>query len=70
MAEHHGAQKPGNSSGPRPVVIERQKVAKERAAPRVRSSTVQNEMRGSLGRVYAGPARRILDSVNPREIRA
>ena len=33
---------------------------------RVRSWTVQNEMRGVLGRVSAG---RILDSANPREIR-
>ena len=50
-------QKPGNSPGPRPEVVERQKV---------RSWTVQNEMRGVLGRVSAG---RILDSANPREIR-
>ena len=34
-----------------------------------RSWTVQNEMRGVLGRVSAGAAGRILDSANPREIR-
>ena len=30
---------------------------------------VQNEMRGVLGRVSTGAARRILSSANPREIR-
>ena len=37
---------------------------------RVRSFTVQNEMRDVLGRVSAGAAERILDSANPKEIRA
>ena len=37
---------------------------------RVRSWTVQNEMRGVLGRVSTGTAGRILDSANPEEIRA
>ena len=53
-------QKPGNSPGYQPEVIERQ---------RVHSWTVQNEMRGVLGRVSTGAAGRILDSANPREIR-
>ena len=61
-------QKPGNSPGSGPEVIERQRVAKEWAAQRVRSWTVQNEMRSVLGRVSTGAARRILDSTNPREI--
>ena len=61
-------QKLGNSPGPGPEVVERQKIAKERAAQRARSWTVQNEMRSVLGRVYASVARRILDSTNPREI--
>ena len=39
-------QMPGNSQGPGPVVVERPKTDKERAAQRVRSWTVQNEMRG------------------------
>ena len=39
-------QKPGNSTGPGTEVVERQQIAKERAAQRVRSWTVQNEMRG------------------------
>ena len=34
-----------------------------------RSWTVQNEMRGVLGRVSAGTAGRILDSANPRKIK-
>ena len=62
-------QKPGNSPGPGPEVVKRQRVAKEHAAQRVRSWTMQNEMRGVLGRVSAGAAERILDSANPREIR-
>ena len=53
----------GNSSEPGPEIVKRQRVAKERAA---QSWTVQNEIRGVLGRVYAG---RALDSANPREIR-
>ena len=63
-------QKPGNSPRPGPEVVERQKIAQERAMQRVRSWTVQNEMRGVLGRVLTGAAERILDSANPREIRA
>ena len=59
-------QNPGNFPGPKPEVVKRHRVAKERAEKRVRSWTVQNEMRGALGRVSAGAARRILDSVNSR----
>ena len=62
-------QKPSNSPGSGPEVVEKHRVAKERAAQIVRSWTVQNEMRGVLGRVSAGAAGRILDSTNPREIR-
>ena len=62
-------QKPGNSPGSGPEVVKRQRVAKERAAQRVRSWTVQNEMRDVLGRVSAGAAGRILNSANPREVR-
>ena len=36
---------------------------------RVHSWTVQNEMRGVLGRVFAVVAGRALDSVDPRKIR-
>ena len=61
-------QKQGNFPGPGPEVVERQRVAKEQAAQRVRSWTVQNEIRGVLGRVSARAAGRILDSANPREI--
>ena len=61
-------QKPGNSPGSGPEVVQRQRVAKKRAAQRVRCWTVQNEMRDVLGRVFAGAAGRILDSANPEEI--
>ena len=64
MVEDLGAPAPG------PEVVERQRVAKERAAQRVRSWTVQNEMRCVLGRLSAGAAGRILDSANPRKVRA
>ena len=63
-------KKPGNSPRPGPEVVKRQRVAKERAAQRVCSWTVQNEMRGVLGRVSAGAAGRILNFANPKEIRA
>ena len=68
MAEDHGTQNPDNSPGPGPEVVERQKIAQERTAQRDRSWTMQNEMRGVLGRVFARAAGRILDSANPREI--
>ena len=61
-------QKPGNSPGPGPEVVERHKTAKERATQRVRSWTVQNEMKGVLGRVSASAARRVLDFTNPGEV--
>ena len=61
-------QKPSNYPGPGQDVVKRQKVAKERAAQRIRSWTVQNEMTVVLGRVSAGAAERI-DSANPKEIR-
>ena len=63
-------EKPGNSPRPGPEVVERQKIAKERAMQRVRSWTVQNEMRGVLGRVSASATRRIFDSAISREIEA
>ena len=63
-------RKPGNSAGPGPEVAKRQKTAKKRATQRVRSWTVQNEMRRVLGRVFASAAGRILDSANPRKIGA
>ena len=62
-------QKPGNSPGSGPEVVEGPRVAKERAAQRVRSWTVQNEMRDVLGRVSTGAAGRILNSANSREVR-
>ena len=63
-------QKPGNSLRPGPEIVKRQRVARERAAQRVRSWTVQNEMRSVLERVSAGAAGRIFDSAYPREVRA
>ena len=62
-------QKPGNSPRSGPEVVERQRVAKEQAAQRVRSWAVQNEMRGVMGRMSAGAGGRIPNSANPREIR-
>ena len=63
-------QKFGSSPGSGPEVKQRQKTAKEQAMQRVRSWTVQNEMKDVLGRVSASAARRIFDSANSREIGA
>ena len=63
-------QKPGNSAGPGPEVVKTQRIAKEPVPQRVRSWTVQNEMRGVLERVSTGDAGRALNSANPRKIRA
>ena len=63
-------QKPDNSSGSEPEIVERPRVAKDRATPTVRSWTVQNEMSGVLGRVSEGAAERVLDSANSEEISA
>ena len=46
-----------------------QRVAKEQAVQRVRSWTVQNEMRDVLGQVSTGAAGKIIGCVNPKEIR-
>ena len=40
-----------NFQEPGPEVVERQRVVKKRAAQRVRSWTVKNEMRGGLSRM-------------------
>ena len=63
-------QQLGNSPGPGPKVVERQRVAKEQAAPRFGNWTVQSEMKGVLGRVFAGTAGRILVSANSEETKA
>ena len=49
-------QKPGNSPGLGPEVVERRRVAKERAVQRVRSWAVQNEMRGVLEQMSTSTA--------------
>ena len=63
-------QKLGNSSATGPEVVNRQKIAKERAAQRVRSWAAQNETRGVLGRVSADAAVKILNFSNYKLIRA
>ena len=63
-------QKPSNCPRPALEVVERQRVVKERATQRVRSRTVQNDIRGVLERVSACAAGRILNSANPEEIGA
>ena len=64
MAEDHGA----SEAGQLPRVWTRGRKETE-SRQRVRSWTVQNEMRSALGQVSAGAAGRILDSANPTEIR-
>ena len=78
MAEDHGSPEAGQlprawTKGCRKTQRQkdqRQKIAKERATQRVRTWTVQNEMRSVLGRVSASAARRIFDSANSTEIGA
>ena len=50
------SQKSDNSPDPGPKIVKRQRVAKEREAPSIRSWTVKNEMRDNLGRMFAGAA--------------
>ena len=64
MADDHGAPEAGKLLR---VWTRGRRVTESRQ--RVRSWTVQNEMRDVVGRVSAGAAGRILDSANPREIR-
>ena len=59
-------QKPGNSPGPGPEVVETE--SRQRASS-TESEAIQCRMRCVLGRESAGTAGRILDSANPREIR-
>ena len=63
-------QKLSNSPEPGPKIVQKRRVAKEQAVQNVRSWTVQNEMRGAVGRVSAGASGRIVNSANPRVIRA
>ena len=69
MAEDHGAPEAEQLSRVwtrgRKEIESRQRVS----GAKVRSWTVQNEIRGVLGRVSTGAAGRILSSANPREIR-
>ena len=68
MAEDHGAPEAGQL--PRACIRGRiETESRQRAAQRVRSWTVQNEIRSVLGRVFIGAAGRIHDSANPREKR-
>ena len=62
-------QNPSNFPEPGPEVIET-KSRRSASGAKIPCWTVQNEMRGVLGRVAAGAAGRILDSANPREMRA
>ena len=65
MAENHGAPEAGKL----PMVwTTGRRVTK--SCQRVRSWTVQNEMRDVLGRMSAGATGRILASANLSEIRA
>ena len=72
MAEDHRAPEAGQL----PKAWNRNRIETESrqrasaAKSEFRSWTVQKEMRGVVGRVSAGAAGKILDSANPKEIRA
>ena len=66
MAEDHEAPKAGQL--PTAWIRGRRETESPKSEQRrVRSWTMQNEMRGVLGQVSTSAARRILDSSNPRE---
>ena len=56
MAEDHKAPEFGQLYRARTIDRERQKIAKERAAQRIRSEIVQNAIKGVLRRMSAGAA--------------
>ena len=70
MAEDHGAPEAGQL--PRVWTRGRRETESRQRVSGAKSLSVdrQNKMRGVLGRVFAGAAGKILDSANPREIRA
>ena len=70
MAEDHGAREARQFS--RVWTRDRRETGSRQrgAAQRVCSWTVQNEMRGVLGRGSTDAARKIINYANPREIRA
>ena len=51
IAEECGAPKAGKLSTAKSVIVNRQKVAQEHAAQKIRSRTVQNEMKNILNKV-------------------
>ena len=59
IAKDHGAPQPVQLPGPETAVAQRQRVAKERTAQRVRSWTGQKEMKSVLGGVSAAAAERL-----------
>ena len=70
MAEDHGA--PEARQLPRAWTIGRKETESRQrvSGAKSRSWRVQNEMRGGLGKAFPGAAGKILDSANPRGIRA
>ena len=50
MAEDHGALKAGQLPEPGTKIVYRERVGREQVPQRFRSWTIQNEMRGVLGR--------------------
>ena len=67
MAEDHGAPEAGQVS--KVWTKDSRDTESYQRAQIVRSCTVQNKVRGVLGRVSAGAAGRILNSANPREVK-
>ena len=59
----------GNSPTPRPKIVQKKEIAKERAIRRACRRTVQNENRGVLNGMTTGAAQRTLNSTNFRKRR-
>ena len=70
MAEDHETPEAGQLSRAWTRGHRETEIAKARATQRVRSWTMQNQLRGVIGRVSASAARRIFDFFNSREVGA
>ena len=64
MNDHEAQEDAQLPKVPGPKVVEKQGVAKERAALRIRSRTVQNKIKAVLVQMTTDAARRTLNSAN------
>ena len=68
--EDHGGPEAGQLPRHEPEVVKKREFAKKRGVQRVRSWTVQNEMRSIQVWMIAGAVRRIPNSANSRKLKS